>query len=138
MPAATATQSAEAGGYDGNDLAANRRRMAAETAVQLSCQLLSQVQGGEVAAAEIRLWLLLESCFWNQTHAPLARVAQQIDVPFHRLYRNGQEFLQLGQGARSRLCYETLTDRTPMFACQGANKDLMHTLLQGRGVPLPA
>ncbi len=117
MPAATATQSAEAGGYDGNDLAANRRRLAAETAVQLSCQLLSQMQGGKVAAAEIRLWLLLESCFWNQTHAPLARVAQQIDVPFHRLYRNGQEFLQLGQGARSRLCYEALTDRTPMFAC---------------------
>lgn len=114
-------------------------RLAAEAAAQLSCLLLSQVQGGAVSAAEVsRLWSLLESRFWNQTHAHLARAAQRIDVPVARLYRNGQEFLQLGQGARSRLFCETLTDRTPLFARQGANKDLMHTLLQGRGVPLPA
>jgi cyanophycin synthetase len=114
-------------------------QLAAEAAAQLTCHILRRLQAGAPADVEDdRLWSLLQSRFWNQTHAHLARAARQINVPFYRLHRNGREFLQLGQGSRLRLCRETLTDRTPVIALQGTDKELMHGLLCDRGVPLPA
>ncbi len=112
---------------------------AAETAAALCCHILEAVrQGNTPDATTARLWARLNSRVWNQTHAHLARAAQELGVPFYRLDRGEQQFLQLGQGHRLRLCHETLTDRTPLFARSATNKETLHQLLRHRGVPLPA
>ncbi|WP_158218577.1 Mur ligase family protein [Synechococcus sp. 1G10] len=68
----------------------------------------------------------------------LARAANDIGVPFYRLNCGGQQFLQLGQGCHLRLCRETLTDHTPLFAQWANHKEGLHALLQHRGIPLPS
>ena len=114
-------------------------RHAAEAAVALMLHVVEAVQAGRSADAITALrWAALRSRLWNQTHAHLARAAQKLGVPFQRLDRNGQQFLQLGQGCRARLCHETVTDRTPLFAHSATDKELLHQLLLHRGVPLPA
>ena len=81
--------------------------------------------------------MAVRACSWNQTHAHLARAARQLGIPVDRLDRNGQQLLQLGQGCRLRLCRETLSDRTPLFAQWGSDKQSLQTLLRHRGIPLP-
>jgi len=113
--------------------------VAAEAVVLLSCHSLCCIQAGGSHDAETeRLWTALRSRFWTQTHAHLARAAAQLGVPFHRQLFEDDEFLQLGQGSGLRLCHETLSDRTPLFARAAANKLTLHRLLQERGIPLPA
>ncbi|MTW22771.1 Mur ligase family protein [Allochromatium palmeri] len=111
---------------------------AAEAAAALTCHILLEIQrGNPPSVSTARLWASLHSRFWNQTHAHLARAAQQLDILFTRLDLDGRQFLQLGQGCRLRLCSETLTDRTPLFARMGTDKAALHHLMQHRGVPLP-
>lgn len=112
---------------------------AAKAASMLAEHILSYLQENKAPdAVTAKLWKALSSHFWNQTHAHLARAARQMGVPFYRLDQGGQQFLQLGQGSRLRLCHETLTDQTPLFAEAATNKQALHALLQHRGVPLPA
>lgn len=112
--------------------------LAAKIAAKLAEHILSYLQEDKVPdAVTAKLWHALRSRFWNQTHAHLARAAQQMGVPFYRLDQSGQQILQLGQGSRLRLCRETLTDQTPLFAQAATNKQALHALLQHRGVPLP-
>lgn len=114
-------------------------RRAAEAAVALVLHIVQAVRAGLLPDSRaFQLWNALRSSSWNQTHAHLARAAQQLSVPFYRVERGEQQFLQLGQGYRLRLCHETLTDRTPLFARTTTNKQALHALLQHRGVPLPA
>lgn len=112
---------------------------AAEVAVVLVLHIVQAVRAGLSPDGRVfQLWNALHSRSWNQTHAHLARAAQQLGVPFYKVERGGQQFLQLGQGNRLRLCRETLTDHTPLFARTATNKEALHDLLQDRGVPLPA
>lgn len=114
-------------------------RRAAEAAAALCCHVLKSVSQNDLPnITTSQLWAALRSSFWNQTHAHLARAAQELEVPFYRLERSGKQFLQLGQGRRLRLCHETLTDQTPLFARSATNKETLHRLLRHRGVPLPA
>lgn len=114
-------------------------RHAAEAVTRLTCHILSAVGSNSPPSPQTtRLWLALRSRFWNQTHAHLGRAAEQLGVPFQQFDRDGLQFLQLGHGCRSRLCRETVTDRTAVFAHSGNNKESLHRLLQHRGVPLPA
>lgn len=111
---------------------------AAELSARLACHVLSRVLSGDPPDQDAGLlWSHLRNRYWNQTHAHLARAAQQLSIPFYRLDRDGKQMLQLGQGKRLRLCSETLTDQTPLFARSAANKERLHGLLQFRGVPLP-
>lgn len=112
---------------------------AAQAAAALTVHILDAVaQDRPADATTARLWAALRSRFWNQTHLHLARAARQLDIPFYRVHRDGQEFLQLGQGCRLRLGRETLTDRTPLLAHFATDKEALHSLLEHRGVPLPA
>lgn len=111
---------------------------AAKIATELVIHILESVQAGRPPDQKTnRLWKILQSRYWNQTHAHLARAAQQLDIPFYRIERGGQQFLQLGQGCQQRLCHETVTDQTPLFAHAATDKVALHTLLQHRGIPLP-
>lgn len=114
-------------------------REAAEASVKLVIHILEAVrQGREPDGSTRPLWAALRSTHWNQSHAHLARAAQQLGIPFQRLDREGQQWLQFGQGRRLRLCQETITDRTPVLARIAMDKHRLHLLLQHRGVPLPA
>lgn len=113
-------------------------RKAGEAATALCVHIFNAVvrgHGGDALSSQ--LWNDLEARFWNQTHAHLARAAQELGIPFYRLDYAGRQFLQLGQGRHLRLCSETLSDRTPLFSGMATNKRSLHSLLQHRGVPLP-
>jgi cyanophycin synthetase len=113
--------------------------LAAQAAAVLITHMVEAWQLGKPPdATTARLWASLSSRFWNQTHAHLARAAQQLGIPFHLVDQGQQPLLQLGQGCQLRLFRETLTDRTPLFAQAAANKEALHLLLLHRGVPLPA
>ncbi len=113
--------------------------LAAQAAAGLITHMVEAWQVGKPPdATTARLWASLSSRFWNQTHAHLARAAQQLGIPFHLVDQGQQPLLQLGQGCQLRLFRETLTDRTPLFAQATANKEALHRLLLHRGVPLPA
>lgn len=94
-------------------------------------------RGSRPSSEDVELCRAFHSRRWNQTHAHLARAAGALGVPFFRIERAGQQFLQLGQGARRRLLHETLTDRTSLFAKLFHGKEALHQVLAGHGFPLP-
>ncbi|QPN60726.1 hypothetical protein H8F24_04870 [Synechococcus sp. CBW1002] len=112
---------------------------AAKAVAALSIHIVEAVRRGNLPdATTTNHWNALRSRFWNQTHAHLARAANQLGIPFALVDKDWQRFLQLGQGCHLRLFHETLTDRTPLFARSATNKEALHNLLKHRGVPLPA
>lgn len=113
-------------------------RQAAESVAELVSHIVASVRlARSPDETTAQLWRALHASYWNQTHAHLARAAQLLGIPFYQVQRGREQFLQLGQGHRLRLCHETLTDRTPLFARAATNKESLHDLLQRRGVPLP-
>jgi cyanophycin synthetase len=113
-------------------------RQAAQASVRLLLHLVECVKSGRSPDSSIQEpWIELRRAQWNQTHAHLARAAQDLDIPFQHLDRAGQQMLQLGQGRHLRLCRETITDATPLIAKPAVDKQCLHALLRGSGIPLP-
>lgn len=111
---------------------------AADVAVELALHgLRGEASNPPDLKRSLQLWLQLKSLSWGLTHRHLALAAKKLGVPVMPCKQAGTSYIQLGQGARQRLLFKTITDRTSLFSRSGDNKAALHKLLAMRGIPLP-